>query len=200
MVRKAIKPAVVALSATLALSCATVQLPGAFETFRTCGMIENDQGVEISWKTLPIYFIIDESVPEARYEVIREAAAGWNTLVGREVIKIIEGVDSRYAAGLRNTGVIYYVGSDWAYSPSHTMVTTVDSIGDEIVEANISINAAQHWDSPYKRFHLTMMHEFGHALGMKHIDDVTNLMYYRETPEVEKDLSKTLLSFKCKYN
>jgi Matrixin len=179
-------------------SCAGPAI-GGFKAQTDCGMLRSPGGVELSWQALPIFFVLDESVPESKHEEIREAARRWNDLVDRDIIFIMESTEADVATRVPNVNVISYVGSDWQYQPTISMLTLVVSLGREIQSTDILINSFYHFDSPPEEFIEIMMHEMGHALGLEHSEVKENLMYPSVTRGIVKDLSLSRDSFLCGY-
>lgn len=184
-----------------------------FDPETTCGFVQNSELQRVSWNSsTPIKFYVHESMPLDKYpemeQIIREAANDWNTIVGREVIRI----EALHVGGERlphkdGYSMLYWLDT-WEDSARLEQArTTIYWSGSQIYESDIRVNGAYTFyvgDEPSFSgvdFHSLMIHEFGHALGLAHSSAMKSVMaaslasnYDRrkiETPDIN--------SVRCEY-
>lgn len=140
-----------------------------------------------------------EHVPADSHKTIKSAAKVWNKALGAE--KIILG----------SGGFPIYWQQDWKHSPTAIGITSFLTNDYFIFSPEISINAQ--WydfelidggtiDNPEAKkqadLYSLMIHEFGHALGIRHVDDSKAVMY--PYANGAKELTETdLKQLYCRY-
>lgn len=177
-------------------------------SLENCQYVRNSAGHIVSWKTsTPITFFINKRVPEQWREVMKEAAQAWVSPSGTTLIRVKDEVSSSDHPAYDKNNIIYWIdtGALFNYQQGQTMARWKQS---QIQDTDILINAkdflfyAEH-PQDNRRIHLKslMIHEFGHALGLKHTKEAISVMY----PElaflqVRTDLAEDdLTSVKCEY-
>ena len=165
------------------------------------GGMRNDADAQIRWASMPVSFVIDgandEDLDEGSvvYSVV-SAASAWNRVDGA-------GVDLDFGGSATGDedaemGDVVSFTSDWTDSPELLAVTRVWSMTDgTAIGFQMLVNEADHdWslDGAMETVDLqnALTHEFGHALGLGHLDDADATMYGTAlTGEVSKrDLSE----------
>ena len=157
----------------------------AFGSQDSCNFVQNSQGVRVSWKSsTPFHLVITSSVPQEYDAAIIQAAATWNTRKPMNLIQVHR--DNSYPTIQSIDGIngIYWM-SDWsADQTSEQARTSVKWDISKIREVDIKINAKDF------KFYKTgdpisagkinieslMLHEFGHAMGLKHLSALTSVM------------------------
>jgi len=195
-------------------SCAKNPLGSAFnQSYKPefdCGFVQNVYGERISWKgNIPVKFYIHESVPVEFRSVIESSMKKWEQATGRELFQIVSkgysGPDSPRQDGLN---IIYWLKTWDPNRSTEQGRTSVYWIGNEIREADIRINAfnfTYYIDRPkYSRdvhFESLMIHELGHVLGLKHIDDGASVMgtYLSSNTERVHITGVDTSSLQCEY-
>lgn len=145
-----------------------------------CNFVMNSQQQRISWEHFsPAVLYIHESVPEEYHETIVAAADAWNELLEREVLVIADEIDhGEKESRTDGISVIYYM-LEWEEDRQDEQARTqVRWRGSRILEADVLLNNVNFNFSvdevvPYNKVDLMslMIHEFGHVLGLNHIDD-----------------------------
>lgn len=142
-----------------------------------CGYIQNEFGQRVSWKTrVPVEFLVSKSIPAEFYEDLTEAAEIWNRASGKKIIVInVSQLDTTEfsTSDLKNTITGY---TEWDDTKStQQAVTIVKYKGALISEADIKINLKDFvyytkdpQNSSQVHFGSLLVHELGHALGLKH--------------------------------
>jgi hypothetical protein len=151
--------------------------------------VTNIYGETLSWKTtLPIGFHIHSSVPSDKIPVIQQAMDTWEKALGKKMFVIIDsGVQgSKSESQLRdNRNTIYDFGSgEWKGTPEDQAKTLISWVGDQIQEADILINSDNHefftgvghFAPSQVDLQSALVHEFGHVLGLNHIDSRPSAM------------------------
>jgi hypothetical protein len=202
------------LIASFINGCAKNPLGSAFnQSYKPefdCGFVQNVYGERISWKTnIPIRFYIHESVPPEFRSVIESAMKKWEQVTSRELFQIVSksysGPDNPRQDGLN---IIYWLKTWDPNRSSEQGRTSVYWIGNEIREADIRINALNftyYIDQPKSvrdvHFESLIIHELGHVLGLKHIDDGMSVMgtYLSSSTERTHITGADASSLQCEY-
>ncbi len=153
-------------------------------SLENCHYVRNTVGQIVSWKSLvPVRFYISKQIPEVWHEPIREAAQSWKTISGRQLIELdITSLDSVTSANDRKN-IIYWTdsGTLFQYQQAQTLTRWMKN---QILDADIIINARDfnfYAENPeaYNLIHFKslLIHEFGHALGLKHTEQNISVMY-----------------------
>lgn len=202
------------LAASLIGGCAQNPFGSAFNrSYKPefdCGFVQNVYGERISWKNnLPIAFHIHESVPLEFRSVIESSMRKWEQAAGRSLFKI-SSMSYRGPANPRQDGlnVIYWMETWDSNRPTEQGRTSVYWIGDEIRESDIRINAFNfkyYIDQPSSikevHFESLILHELGHVLGLKHMDEGDSVMgtYLSSSSERNTVSSSDTSSLQCEY-
>ena len=152
----------------------------AFGSVDACNFVQNSQGVRISWKSsVPAHFIITSTVPRIYDQSIINAADTWNANKRMTLIEVHR--DDTYPASAANDGTngIYFL-STWDSAESKEQGrTAIKWDVSKIRDADIKINSQNFkffiegdTDTAGKiSIESLMLHEMGHALGLKHITE-----------------------------
>lgn len=156
-----------------------------------CGFQQNVYGERISWKkNMPITFKIHESVPKEYWGAVERAAQTWNKKAGKTLIQISKNPVSGLAAERDRSNIISFAPQWDSKKDTEQAKTIVHWIGDQIQEADIKVNASHrqdgtssfafYWENessePAVNIEALILHEMGHALGMKHNDVGVSVM------------------------
>lgn len=166
----------------------------------TCNFVTNSVSQRVSWDNdVPVLMMIHESVPQEYWETIEKAAEEWNKTLGRDVLKIsIKGVTDPAVAEKDSYSVIYWMDQWEEENTREQARTSIYWVGQKIVEADIKINAAKFRFAAYDSevtlrdvdLYSLMVHEFGHALGLAHVNLFESVM----NPELAKGVERRTIS------
>lgn len=189
-----------------------------------CNFVQNSEQQRVSWGAqVPVVLLISGYVPPEQrnafdpsqyYEAIRIAANVWNEAIGREVLRIGGVTDLAPNFGRDQVNLISF-DFDWNGNRAEQARTTINWVGSRIYEADIHINARDFKffgdDNPGENeidMVSLMIHEFGHVLGLKHIDAAQSVMQptlasasrYMPQSAFRRQLSEIdLSSIRCEY-
>jgi hypothetical protein len=192
-----------------------------------CGFVQNVYGQRISWKTRePIEIVINDAVPAQLRPAIYRAAATWEKQIGQKIFNVTEiSEHASPAPGKDGKNGIYFL-SDWeADRKSEQGRTSVYWAADQIMEADIRINAADfsfYDKDPDKyvmasghpgtvnafvvsdvfNFEALVLHELGHFIGLKHTTEAGSVMVTHLAAKSDRTVlsESDVQSVKCVYN
>lgn len=192
------------LLATLAVltSCAP------FDPEATCGFAKVN-GLRVNAAQLPILFRVHSSAPPQALADIMAAANTWNSAVGFSLI-VVAPVSIGAALDHDGYNIVYWPTVQTFTDFKHGVTRNYRS-GSLIYESDIQVNAydyvfhfsaddATPWSTEVDLQSL-MVHEFGHALGLDHLEDPSSVMYgYGSSGDIKRDLSpQDLSNIQCGY-
>lgn len=142
----------------------------------------DSKGRLISWPTQSeIVFFFESDVPEEYRDEIKKSAEKWKTGLIRISDQPIESSQSQ----LDRQNIIYWIKEPTVLSKDQQATTITRWSQNKIIDSDILINATNFKffkDLPVEgsKIHLEslLMHEFGHALGMRHIPRFESLMFF----------------------
>lgn len=142
-----------------------------------CGYVQNEFGQRVSWKNrTPVEFFVSNTIPAEFHQDIIDAANDWNNAAGRTIITInLTQVDSIQFSSqdLKNSITGF---TEWDETKKNQQaVTVIKYRGDLITESDIKVNlkdfvyySKEPQNSTQVHFGSLLVHELGHALGLKH--------------------------------
>jgi predicted Zn-dependent protease len=197
------------LVAILAANAVWIQACGKQDLSQpSCNFVQNSEGQRVSWGgESTAKFYVDKSVPNEYYASIQAAADSWNQKIGHQQIVISGWTDKSGSPSQDGMNVIYFMNTWDANLVNEQARTTIYWSANRITEADILIDAKNFTFSSTGAMpgqvdmQSLVLHEFGHALGLKHVTSVTSVMvptlaydYLRRAPQ-DFDLT----SLKCEY-
>lgn len=172
-----------AVAVTLQLGCSKGVYLGpesaeflATASQESCGYLQNEYGQRVAWKeNLPAEFFVSKTVPEEFRQDIVDAAEIWNNSAGRTVLKInLSDLESPLSTSDQRNTIAGL--QDWDEDKAtQQAVTIVKYRGNLITSADIKVNlddfvyySKEPQNSKQVHFGSLIVHELGHALGLKH--------------------------------
>lgn len=182
----------------------------AFGSQDGCNFVQNGQGVRVSWKSsTPFHLIITANVPTEWDEPITRAAATWNSMKRMNLIEVHRDNSYPNAPGGDGTNGIYWMTEWEADKKAEQARTAVKWDISKIKEVDIRINAKNFRffktgdaDTAGKiNIESLMLHELGHGLGLKHIENATSTMQPYLAPGVSRNVPGEIdtNSLNCEY-
>lgn len=174
---------------------------------KDCRLKEGKKSFFARWDKFPIRMKIDKSVPEAARKQIYNAAQKWSIALGFEVFQF-ELANEAGKPSADNLSVIYFISEKWPGEKNHEADTfsRYQTVTERATEADILVNAENFryaFDKAtpgFVDFESLMLHEFGHVLGMEHIENGGVMNPYLAFGEVRRDFDReTLKVSSCIY-
>ena len=174
----------------------------------SCNFVQNSEGQRVSWGAgSMVSFYVDPSVPTQFYPAIQAAAASWNQVIGHQQLAVV-GWQAKAGTPVEDgINVIYWL-NDWDPNQVNEQArTTIHWSANRLVEADVLINAKNFVFSAgaplpgQVDLQSLLLHEFGHALGLKHVDAVSSVMQKTLAYDFERRQLQALdlASVKCEY-
>jgi len=178
-----------------------------------CGFVQSSELQRVSWKgSLPVRFMIHESVPVVAFDAVRAARDHWNKKMGAQVFSLeIFEVGGPNQPRQDDVNIIYWLDNWESDKGAEQARTTIYWTGSRIYEADIRVNAQFTFHFKDTRNELgeidgvdlesLMIHEFGHALGLAHRAESQSVMQTTLASGTHRrELSKSdTESLKCEY-
>ena len=151
-----------------------------------CGYVQNLYGERVSWKTsLPISLRVSASFPKEYIQVLESAIKHWNDAAGLVLIRYIaDKADTNPTPTKNGVNTLHWM-AEWSDSKQKIQaLTDLYWQNNRLYEADIRINSKyfayfiNEARTPYE-IHLEslLIHELGHALGLKHRSTVPSVMW-----------------------
>jgi hypothetical protein len=150
-----------------------------------CGFVQNVYGERISWKGhTPIRLSVHQSFPQEYIGALQSAIQKWEQVAGKPLFQIVAtNVSGPLNPRQDGVSMIYFMNTWEADRPTEQARTSIYWVGDELREADIRVNAANftfYWQTPNAssdvHIESLLIHELGHALGLKHKDTGGSVM------------------------
>ncbi len=172
----------------------------------SCNFVQNSFQRRVSWAKLPVKFYIHKGSfagpnEDDYYIAIKEAMDVWNAKFDQPVLELLGRTDDEKLkpARLNDQGRVIADGYNAIYRVDRDVFentsvkdeqarTSISFRGDYIYEADVLIDASERFyfedvaiqaSEARVQFKSLMIHEFGHVLGLGHIEDpsVDSVMY-----------------------
>jgi hypothetical protein len=165
----------------------------------------NGAGAPIRWPTMPIPYSVDggndaDLDPDGVVGAVAAAAAVWTDVEGSAIEFQYAGATTTNAAAHDDTNAVFF-SSDWEHDPDLLALTSVWSYENgTAVGFDMQVNTMDHgWslDASKERDRAdvqnALAHEFGHAVGIGHLEKSPEATMYPSSPAGEmmkRDLSE----------
>lgn len=157
----------------------------ALGSVESCNFVQSSGGMRVSWKSsTPVKFIISPSMPTKFDATIIKAANIWNTYLNTGLISVHRDNSITNGPGNDRYNLIFWV-TDWPAGQAQEQARTgIRWDISKLRDADIKINAKTfefyadgETNTSGKVSMLSLMiHEMGHGVGLKHIDDIVSVM------------------------
>jgi predicted Zn-dependent protease len=147
----------------------------------SCHFQQNSYLQRVSWSQTPINMYADSTVTPAQLEAYQEAMDIWNEEFRRDFggkdIFVFAGTLSGYVGNQMDGKNVLSLAGDWAGLSEDQANTFTSWYDTSIVDADIILNGSKNFatsDTVASNELDTvalLVHELGHVLGLKHIDD-----------------------------
>jgi len=208
--RKSLKLKALALSIIIAISVGLIACQPKLEPENDCNFVMSSQIQRVSWKgNFPIKLYISPDIPIELRESIRIAASQWNYKLSKEAIVILESDNIPATPNKDGVNGIYWMTTWVDGKTTEQARTTIHWKGDVIHEADVLVNAQNHTFSAFGAlepskidFTSLMVHEFGHVLGLQHVQASPSVMAPTLAQSTQRlvPTETDLNSLKCEYN
>lgn len=157
----------------------------ALSSIESCNFVQNSQGIRVSWKSAtPINFMINADIPSKYDATIEHAATIWNNYLHKDLIHVYRNNSFTNPPGDDKYNVIYFM-TTWPVDQNMEQArTAIRWDVSKLRDSDIKVNAANF--SLYADGETAiqgqisllslMLHEMGHAVGLKHIPDNLSVM------------------------
>ena len=157
----------------------------ALSSIESCNFVQNSQGIRVSWKSsTPVNFMISSSVPTKYDATIEHAAIIWNNYLHKNLINVYRDNNFTNPPSDDKYNVIYFM-TTWPADQNMEQARTairwdVSKLRDSDIKVNVSnfslyADGETQVDGQISLLSL-MLHEMGHAVGLKHIPDALSVM------------------------
>lgn len=176
----------------------------------SCNFVQSSEGLRVSWKSsTPVTFIISSSVPSEYDDTIQKAAMIWNGYMNNALISVHRDDTITNGPGDDRYNMIYWK-TDWPDDSAQEQArTSIHWDVSKLRDADIKVNAKHYQffkmndtDTTGKISLLSIMiHEMGHGLGLKHINDPSSVMQPYLASGISRDTPRPIDtdSLGCEY-